>query len=140
MVLSWAGSIVGGEGEVVMPPLVKLEATEDNADDIICDARLLLYPIVGDLEKVWARLPVKFDTIQPEFGAEVRGMLHQVPKKTWEGAPDRRRATELRHWSSQNYHIHRQDQVMEGSSVMVRGYFFFGGGISENAPNLAFLR
>ena len=96
---------------MIPPPLVKLPATEDNANDKLCDARFTLYPIISDLQAAWSRLPAKFDMIQPEFGAEARGMQHRVPKHTWVSAHDRRRATELKHWSSLNYFAHKQEKV-----------------------------
>lgn len=102
---------MGAEGDFVPPPLVKLEAAEDNAVDKLCPARFELYPIVSDPETYWSKLKAKYEVIQPEFGAEIRGMLHRVPKQTWVGAHDRRRATQLMHWSSLNYHSFKQDMV-----------------------------
>ena len=107
------GVVMGGEEELLPPPLVKLGATEDNCMDKICDARLLLYPIVGDQADYWGRLPPKYDVIQPEFGAKLRGVQNRVPRATWVAAHDRRRATELKHWSAQNIHAYKQDTVLE---------------------------
>ena len=105
---------MGGEGEVLPPPLVQLAASQDNADDILCEARFTLYPIVADLETFWGKFPAKYDDIQPEFGAKVRGMQNRIPKQTWVAAHNRRRATELKHWSDLNYHTFKQEKVQLG--------------------------
>ena len=102
---------MGGEGNEVPPPLVKLEAGEDNAMDKLCLARFELYPVVAEPLVYWGKLKAKYDVILPEFGSEIRGMLHKVPKKTWASAHDRRRATELKHWCSLNYHNFKQEVV-----------------------------
>ena len=102
---------MGGSGDTIPPPVVKLAESEDNAVDKLCAARFELYPITADLVEFWGREKAKYEVIQPEFGARVRGVLNRVPKLTWEAAHDRRRATELKHWSSQNYHLFKQDPV-----------------------------
>ena len=105
------GVIMGGDENQQPPPTVKLEATEDDCVTKICDARVKLYPIVADLDVFWGQLPVKHEVIQPEFGAKVRGIQNRVPVYTWGAAHDRRRATELKHWSSLNVHTFKQEQV-----------------------------
>ena len=102
---------MGGDENQQPPPTVKLEATEDDCVTKICDARVKLYPIVADLDVFWGQLPVKHEVIQPEFGAKVRGIQNRVPVYTWGAAHDRRRATELKHWSSLNVHTFKQEQV-----------------------------
>ena len=102
---------MGGDEDQQPPALVKLEATEDNCKDKICDARLMLYPIVADLDEVWGRIPAKHESMQPEFGAKARGVVKRVPIQTWYAAHDRRRATELKHWSSLNVHNFKQEEV-----------------------------
>ena len=102
---------MGGDENQQPPSTVKLEATEDDCVTKICDARVKLYPIVADLDVFWGQLPVKHEVIQPEFGAKVRGIQNRVPVYTWGAAHDRRRATELKHWSSLNVHTFKQEQV-----------------------------
>ena len=102
---------MGGEKEQMPPPLVTMEASENNSMDKLCAARFKLYPIVAELETFWENVQPKYVSIQPEFGAKVRGMLNRVPRQTWVAAHDRRRATELKHWSSLNYHSFKQELV-----------------------------
>ena len=105
---------MGGETEQLPPPLVKLEADEDNSVDKLCAARWGLYPVIADPETFWGKLQPKYAVIQPEFGAKVRGVQNRVPRSTWIAAHDRRRSTEMKHWSSINYHSFRQDAVRVG--------------------------
>ena len=113
---------MGNETEASPPPLVNLPAAVDNSVDKLCDARFSLYPIVSDMAGCWGRLPQKLEPIQPEFGAKLRGMLTRVPRDTWDSAHDRRRATELKHWSSLNYHAFKQDEVFRQKFLV---YFIF---------------
>ena len=91
-------------------PLVTGGAWKDNCVDILCDPRFL-HPMVSKLKVIWKRLPVKWDIVLKEWGAEERGMINRIPPGTWESCHDRRIALELKHFMDVNYHVDKQEKV-----------------------------
>ena len=91
-------------------PLVTGSSWQDNSNDILC-AQRFLHPMVCKLSVAWADLPVKWDIVMKEWGAEERGMINRIPPGTCESGHDRRIALELKHFMDINFHVDKQEKA-----------------------------
>ena len=109
----------------VIIPVEFIEAGEDDATEVFCPGRFRRMPI-SLMKKWWEKLPLEWKPIVPEYGAEERGMLNRVPRETWEGAHDRTRWWEIRHWCSFNANNYTKEKdtkvkLLDGGEVSLKG-------------------
>ena len=88
----------------VVIPVELIKGGSDDATSVFTPGRWRRFPI-SEIKKWWPKIPLEWGVVVPEFGVDERGMANRIPRETWEGAHDRTRWWELRHWGSINAQV-----------------------------------
>ena len=90
----------------VVIPIELIKGGSDDATSVFTPGRWRRFPI-SEIKKWWCKIPLEWGIVVPEFGVDERGMANRIPLETWEGAHDRTRWWELRHWGSINAQVRK---------------------------------